>query len=316
MSSYDDIFVNRQTQKQTENHSFVFAPQGESGAAARLFDKDAWAESKQAERGEVYEMMDAATVKTLSDGKDFCRFLDTMSRFDRYSAGNILLIMTQNPDATKLRDFESWKDSGVNIKKNEKGIRILEPSSEYTREDGTTGISYNIKRVFDISQTTAIKPARQPDKIDPNELRKTIGYLTKSSPVAVSISDNLPDGIGAEYVPGDSVIYIRRGMDGGDILRSLSNEIAHAGLHLQNGKYNRAEASFPAYCASYAICKKAGVDVGSFSFDRLPNEYAGMEPQEGRAELSQIRNLTADIIEKMDAQKERQQEKARNQPER
>ena len=40
------------------------------------------------------------------------------------------------------------------MKKNQKGIVILEPGDEYTREDGSIGVSYNPKKVFDITQTT------------------------------------------------------------------------------------------------------------------------------------------------------------------
>ena len=67
----------------------------------------------------------------------------------------MLLILAQKPDATQLKDFDGWKDAGASIKRQQKGISILEPGEEYEREDGSIGTSYNVKRVFDISQTTA-----------------------------------------------------------------------------------------------------------------------------------------------------------------
>ena len=39
--------------------------------------------------------------------------------------------------------------------KNESGISILEAGDSYVTEDGRTGYYYNVKKVFDISQTDA-----------------------------------------------------------------------------------------------------------------------------------------------------------------
>lgn len=299
MENFDDIFsapIQRSTQ---------YTP-------ADAFNKDAWAASKQAERGEIYEMMDTATKSVLSKGEDFRRFLDTLSRFERYSAGNVLLILTQMPEATQLRDFDGWKEKSASIKKNEKGIRILEPGDEYTREDGTTGVSYNVKKVFDISQTTA---RHEPQKERPDD-RQLVRALMQASPVTVTISETLPPNIGAHYDPTSGVISIRRGMEVSDIIRALSQEIAHAEMDSRDGKYDRGGASFIAYCASYIVCRKIGYDVSLFSFEQLPESYAAMEPQAGRSELTRIRNVSADILENVNSKLEQQREKASRQPER
>jgi hypothetical protein len=44
-----------------------------------------------------------------------------------YSLGNILEIARQHPGATRVAGFYRWKDLGRNVKKGEKGIRILAP---------------------------------------------------------------------------------------------------------------------------------------------------------------------------------------------
>lgn len=298
MENFDDIFTGK-PQRSTQ-----YTP-------ADTFNKDKWAAVKQAERSEVYEIMDAATEKVLSNGENFRCYLNTLSQFDRYSAGNVLLILTQMPEATQLRDFDSWKEKNANIKKNEKGIRILEPGDEYTREDGTTGVSYNVKKVFDISQTTA---RREPQKDTP-DARQIIRALMQASPVTVNITENLPPDIGAHYDPQNGIINIRKGMSAQEIVRSLSQEVAHAEMDNQDGKYDRSSAAFTAYCASYVVCCKAGFDMSGFTFDRLPASYSTMEPQAGRTELTRIRNVSSDILENMNAKLE-QRDKANRQPER
>ena len=140
MANFDDIFNTPSTQeKQT------FAP----------FDKDAWAAKKQQERESAYELIDNTAMEIVGNGEIFQAYLDVQARFDRYSVGNALLITAQSPEATRLADFDTWKSGGVYVKRGEDGIVILEPGKEYEREDGSVGVSYDVKKVFDISQTNS-----------------------------------------------------------------------------------------------------------------------------------------------------------------
>ena len=55
-------------------------------------------------------------------------YLAMMSRFHRYSWGNILLIYSQRPDASHVAGFHAWlKLYAVSCRKGEKGIVILAP---------------------------------------------------------------------------------------------------------------------------------------------------------------------------------------------
>lgn len=142
MANYDDIF-NASAQDGTEDKSFV------------SFNKEEWAAQKKQERESAFAMIDETAQRMANDGGLFQSYLDVQARFDRYSVGNAVLITAQKADATQLSDFKGWKNNGVFIKKGESGIVLLEPGEEYTKEDGTVGVSYNSKKVFDISQTTA-----------------------------------------------------------------------------------------------------------------------------------------------------------------
>src|SRR5438270_13647769 len=54
-------------------------------------------------------------------------YLAVMSRFHRYSWGNILLIYSQLPTATHVAGFHSWLKLRRFVRKGEKGIVILAP---------------------------------------------------------------------------------------------------------------------------------------------------------------------------------------------
>lgn len=123
MANFDDLFSGtKQESKKTETPAF---------------DKEAWAEKKQQERNEVYAMLDEAIGELASDGECFKDYLNVQSIFNRYSVSNALLITYQNNEATRLADFDTWKESGISVQKGETSIRILEPGKEYTRDSGT-----------------------------------------------------------------------------------------------------------------------------------------------------------------------------------
>ena len=82
------------------------------------FNKEEWAAQKQAQRQEVYELIDATCSQMMSDGGAFQQYLDVQGRFDRYSVNNAILVSAQMPEATQLRDYSSWKQSRVYVNKN------------------------------------------------------------------------------------------------------------------------------------------------------------------------------------------------------
>lgn len=173
MSNFDDIFEP--------------APQAED------FDKEAWAAKKKAERDEVYALADATAEEVCADGGKFRDYLDVQANFRHYSATNALLILATKPDARRLGDKDFWRDQGVYIKRQEFGrpIKIVESNGEYTRDDGSIGVSYNIKRVYDISQTTSRMRAQPPVSHD---ARALLGALIYKKPLLKHLSTYCPLG--------------------------------------------------------------------------------------------------------------------------
>lgn len=296
MSNYDDIFAGQAT----DQRSREFAP----------FDKESWAAQKQQERESAYQRIDDTVLQMARNGELFRTFLDVQSRFDRYSVSNAVLITAQMPNATRLADFDTWKSDGAYVKKGAVGISILEPGNEYERDDGSTGVSYNLKKVFDISQTNSRKPA-VPEKA--TDMRETLKALISNAPCKIEISSELPDGINAAYQPQSRTVFIRQGMDGSDIFRSLTQELAHA--HMDKGDYNRKDCAFSAYCVAYMLCKRNGVAVDNFRFDRLPDHLRDMDARGIRDELGKIRDVTneisGDMARALDRQREQKNRDAR-----
>lgn len=278
MENYDDIFSGTMDRRDDGQ-----------------FDKDAWAAKKQAERDSVYLMIDTYAHEMSIDGGLFSSYLDVQSRFDRYSVSNAILIAAQCPEATKLADFDTWKASGVYVKRGAEAITILEPGKEYTRqEDGSTGVFYNPKKVFDISQTSS---RQRPAPAVARDGRLLLKALIHNAPCKVAISNSLPENLAAMYQPEQKVVLVRPGMDAPTLFRGVAQELARA--HLDKGGYECRNPDFVAYSASYMLCKRNGVSVEGFSFDRLPGEYGQMDAQSLRAEAGVIRDVAGEITADM-----------------
>lgn len=258
------------------------------------------AESKE-NRNRCYDMSEQMTEKVASDSNVLQTFLDVQSRFDRYTANNALLITAQNPEAQKLGDYGYWREQGAYIKRQEKNnpIFILEPGKEYTRDDGSVGTYYNAKKLYDISQTTLQEKPQQNVNIDEKLL---VRALISRPPVNISSCepDKMPENKGAVFVPEDNCINVRKGMTAQDIFRSLTVELSLAGFAYKDKDYYREGYAFDAYCTSYLLCKKYGIETkGHFDLSHSPEYFKSMDNQEVRGELNNIRDSASDISLRM-----------------
>ena len=278
MQNFDDLFVDQPAQQEGTS-----------------FNKDAWAAKKQANRENVYGMIDNYAAEMRGAGDLFQSYLDVQARFDRYSVSNAILIAAQMPEATRLADFDSWKANGVYVKRGEDAITILEPGKEYTRqEDGSTGVFYDPKKVFDISQTNSRQQTAPTVARDDRLLLKA---LMNNAPCRFAISNELPEGVNVAYHAENNVIYVRQGLDAPTIFRGLAQELARA--HMDKSGCECLNSDFTAYSVSYMLCKRNGVSVEGFSFERMPKEYDLLDTKAIRVEAGIIRDMAGEITADM-----------------
>jgi len=292
MNSFDDLLNNSPAEQNNGQLS-----------------KEDFAAKKQAAREAVFELSDNTAMEVGADDGQFRQYLDVQSTFDRYSAVNALLIMAQMPEATRLGDFDHWKGQGGYIKSGQTAIDILEPH-EYTKEDGTPGIGYNVKKVFDLSQvdTRKMKPAPMPPT---RTERQLLQALISKAPMKISGIENLSGDLGAYTDRDTGEIFVRKGMEFADTFRSVAQELCYA--EVERGGGNTADPMFTAYSAAYILCKKYGVDTKSFDFKAAPEMFRGFEPKDVKQELSVIRKAADNITERMAKQFDAVSKAARNQ---
>lgn len=93
-----------------------------------------------------------------------------------------------------------------------------------------------------------------------------IRALVSTPPVDIIAADpdQMPDDKGADFKSEEKCIYVRKGMDAQGIFQSLVPELVFAGYAEDNRNYDKSEDTFHAYCASYMLCRKYGMDTSQY----------------------------------------------------
>lgn len=290
-------------------------------------------------------------IAGLFDSEKYKEYLRVMSKFHNYSLNNTLLIAMQKPDATHIAGYNAWKNNfGRNVKKGEKGIRILAPSpykihQKVEKKDPETGKTimsedgkpltetneiiipaYKIVSVFDVSQTEG----RELPGIGVNELSGDVeqyedfyAALEKTSPVPMEF-EKIEGGAHGYYHLEEKRIALDEGMSELQNLKTAIHEISHAKLHdidlnapqeEQGDRPDRRTREVQAESIAYTVCQYYGLDTSDYSFGYVAGWSSGRELTELKSSLETIRTAAAEIIDSIDEHfaeltKQRQAEKA------
>ncbi len=197
-------------------------------------------------------------ITELFDSERYKEYLRVMSKFHNYSFNNTLLIAMQKPDASLIAGFTAWKNQFQrNVKKGEKGIKIIAPSpfkikqetdkidpqiqkpvigrdgKPVTEEKEITIPAYKVVSVFDVSQTEGKElPEIAVDALtgDVEQYRDFFAALEKTSPVPIGF-EKIEGGAHGYYHLEDKRIALDEGMSELQTLKTAIHEIAHAKLH-------------------------------------------------------------------------------------
>lgn len=249
--------------------------------------------------------------KELLTSDRYRRYLDTMSKFYRYSANNCLLIAMQCPDASYVAGFNAWKDKfGRYVKRGSKAIKILAPCphkrtevNEDGEEEVITYTTYKAVSVFDVSQTDG-KPLPTICNTltdDVENYTRTLEKLKALSPVDISFKAiRKANGY---YSPKDNKIVIKSGMSQSQTIKTTVHEIAHALLHGKDGEQkdaHRGMKEVQAESVAYTVCKALGIDSSEYTFGYVTG-WADMELKDLQKSLSVIQKTACKILTELAA---------------
>ena len=231
------------------------------------------------------------------------RYLDAMARFHRYSLGNILMIVSQRPDAEYVAGFKAWKDLGRWVKPGEKGIAIIAPmvgkKKELEKEDeADQGMfsGFRVVHVFDVKQTDGDDlPELSEVEGDPGEAHELLIQVYRTLGIGI-VRGHLPKGTLGSSSGGRVALAI--GMSPAKEFQVLAHELAHELLHQgKEGHHSTMTMDVvetEAEAVAYVVCKAHGIDAMA-----VTSEYIRMYDGDAKTieeSFSRIRSTAARIL--------------------
>jgi len=261
-------------------------------------------------------------VDSIQQSETFRQFLLTMSKFHDYSIGNLILIMLQKPDATRVAGFSTWKEMYRWIRKGEKGIAILAPcmspkgkrlemaditrneQDEENKDEETEihPIYFKVVYVFDVSQTEG-KPL--PEFEVPSltgeandDLFNSVVHLAEAQGVEVSFESRPDQDPDIKGFYSGKMIWVRPEESRAQQLKTLLHEVAH---YYSEGVFRipRRDAETIAESVAFTIGSHFGFDTGTRSFPYVALWAKDKKTLE--ANLAAIRKISAKIIETLES---------------
>ena len=282
---------------------------------------------------ELSEML-AEGVKAFRSSDQWMEYLKMQSRMPKYSFNNTILILMQSKgQATMCQSFTGWKAMDRNVKRGEKGLKIICPTPykryEYEPKkdeqgnvikaaDGTvvkekvchTMQGYKVGYTFDVTQTEGTELPEICRHLDGSVegAEELIGVLQEIAPVPMHIEavDGRANGY---YSPSAKQIVVDDSLSQNMQVRTGIHEIAHAILDLSgadNGasrELRETEAESIAFVVmAHLMGDKMNTDeIGQYSFGYLNSWASTDDLTEMKQAMATIQRTSTDIIDRIES---------------
>jgi hypothetical protein len=232
----------------------------------------------------------SAGIADLTTSEKWTQYLDVQSKFYRYSPNNVMLILLQNPYATRVAGYRAWQALDHQVMAKESALRILAPMT-YKRDDAPEGEKareirgFKLVPVFDISQTEG---PDLPDIVSKLEGLAPEGVFAKLTEFAQGIGfrverpQSLDSGANGDTSHSEGRIRVVSSNSEAQQAKTLAHEIGHALLHdpgVEATKdLERGLKELEAESTAYVICTALGMDTSDYSFGYVAG-WAGGAPE-------------------------------------
>lgn len=252
--------------------------------------------SRRSDELEALHATIVGQIETLKDSEAWKAWLTYAASFRSYSVRNILLIHAQRPMATQVAGYKSWQERGRQVRKGERGIRILggktvvrtETNPDSGEEEEKRRVQFFPCSVFDVEQTDLVDPSKEPEpiarRLDGSDELGIYGaafdYLT-----------GLGWQVRRELIPGETngytqhegkTIVVDEGLSPAMSAKTLLHESAHALMHapdIDGDRYveHRGEKEVEAESVAYLVAHACGLDTSEYSVGYIAGWAGGRE---------------------------------------
>lgn len=240
-------------------------------------------------------------------------FLKTMSKFHSYSAQNCMLILAQNPEASFVAGYDSWKRNfNRYVMKDSHAIMIKAPC-RYKTKDENSGeeverLGFKASYVFDVSSTAQI-PGKPAVQLSVENLSGSVqNYadmilcLTACADIPV-LYKKIKGKVNGMYTEKDNErkIIIDSSLSEVQTVKTLIHELAHSRLHASvpddEKKKTREQKELEAESVAYIVCSHFCIDTSDYSFPYILSWSSEKFREILKDSMSDIQKVSSYIIE-------------------
>ncbi|MFN0026962.1 MAG: ArdC-like ssDNA-binding domain-containing protein [Acidimicrobiales bacterium] len=229
-------------------------------------------------------------VQAIVTGDQWRQMLQVAARFHTYSPNNVWLILAQNPDATQVAGFHTWRKVGRQVRKGERGIAILAPlvsrARPVTERDtaehpGLVRVlrGFRVVYVFDLAQTDGnALPDVAPTMLtgqDPTGWYDRVASLVATAGFTLQRKDCSPANGTTNFTTRQ--VTVRPDLSPAGAVKTLAHELGHVLLHddAERTALDRARFEVEAESVAYLVCATVGIDTDDYSFPYLARWSGG-----------------------------------------
>jgi antirestriction protein ArdC len=243
-------------------------------------------EANPAEKKTTAQELIAANIRALIEQLKAGRsdaltaYLDAMSRFHRYSFGNVLAIARQRPGATHVAGFHAWRQLGRYVRKGERGICILAPiiTTRKPRDEPEQGESQPLRPrlsgfrntyAFDISQTEGKElPTIRGISGDVGENRERLFAFVERQGIELFFAEDIAPALGMSY---GGKIALLPGQSKAEEFSTLVHEVGHELLHRAERRAvtTKLIRETEAEAVAFIVGKTVGLEIGTAAADYI-----------------------------------------------
>lgn len=291
-------------------------------------------EQRQAETKELRDRQEAA-ILNLVESDQWSRYLNTMRHFRNYSANNMLLILLQLPEATRVAGFKVWQTlnrkvtsgpgSGLKIWGKPYRPKIWVPKGTegnqhvYEEKNGEVKIDASFTRcpivhVFDISQTEGdpLPEVVTPliDDADTSHHEQIVEALTAWLTNQGWTVEREPMGATTKGYTAHTLKRIALNEDNtiAQNVKTLIHEAAHAILHGDDtyapmseygtSNIHRGMAEVQAESVAYVVAGMLGLDTSGYSTGYVAGWATTAAQSQDREKLVAVLQQSATAVKK------------------
>ena len=208
----------------------------------------------------IEKLIDA--IESESVTQELKDFYEQASRFTNYSLHNQVLIMMQDPKATRVAGYKAWpRLFSRYVKKGEHGISILAPHMYKTKDDDgkvSEHIGFHATTIFDVRQTDG-EPLKDPTHVDGDDGKQLYNAL-----VTYSKSIGMPVLIDEGMGPVDgrctrSNIHINGTLSIQNQIGVIAHELAHHFAGHVGKDEPKDMKEYVAESVSFIFCDRFGI---------------------------------------------------------